>query len=597
MKSPSFISRRELAAALVGVGGCAATRPNQRGQTPVTALTASMREVDSIMGPGPTLSLNRISGLTAAAGGPPSLVYARGRDTQDDGGGGFFLWDATCSDPDDGGTLVRPSAGPGAWRRLFSGVMNARWFGARGDGRTDDADALQRGLDACGRESIPLHVPAGTYVLGRTLHLRASGTTVVGEPETVFAASDRVGSSEMPWLILVGTWPEEGRGPGVPAHDVTIRTLLLDANGSNRFDGAPASGLRVLGDRFMAERIRITRTLGVAKGTPASGISTAGSENHLLRCSAENCGSATQLADAFYCGAPAKGPGARNVIESCYARSCTGTAFVLETCNDSTILDCKAYACGGGAAIGSYGDETIGRRNTVRGLTVEEAGGAFGAVMVGPTSATGSVTDTSLVDLTITGTRSDGPAIWIGPPTRDCRAAVSGVLIKGVDIDWSGTGHSGIALLPGTTDVVITGGRIACDWHGISIQSGHDGARSVRCERILVQGLRMLVAQDQVGVGIGATAAGYAGPPGGCDRVIVTGCTFVPNKRRGASRFAEAVFAYAAPNSRNTAVVAFDNHVDPAEWSNAYGTGPYAADSGAIASALCVEPSKRKAGR
>ena len=53
-------------------------------------------------------------------------------------------------------------------------AASARQFGAVGDGRTDDTAALQKALDS-GQRTI--HVPAGVYVIRRTL-LIGSDTTL-----------------------------------------------------------------------------------------------------------------------------------------------------------------------------------------------------------------------------------------------------------------------------------------------------------------------------------------------------------------------------------------------------------------------------------
>jgi hypothetical protein len=61
-------------------------------------------------------------------------VLLDGFAAANDGGGGVFVWRATSTEQDNGGTVVRPdpipSSNPGRWVRLYSGAVNVRWFGA-----------------------------------------------------------------------------------------------------------------------------------------------------------------------------------------------------------------------------------------------------------------------------------------------------------------------------------------------------------------------------------------------------------------------------------------------------------------------------------
>ncbi len=66
-----------------------------------------------------------------------------------DGGGGVFYWDAASTDADDGGLILQPTSIPtaGRWKRAYDGPLHIAWWGAAGDGATDDTAALQAAFD------------------------------------------------------------------------------------------------------------------------------------------------------------------------------------------------------------------------------------------------------------------------------------------------------------------------------------------------------------------------------------------------------------------------------------------------------------------
>jgi len=122
--------------------------------------------------------------------GPDEIVRVLGYHSLHDGGGGTFVWRLKCRLPagaaaDNGilfasanitGTIARDN---GLWERLDQEGLSVKWFGARGDGRTDDTLSLQAALDS-GAPRIYLPYTSGGY---RTTGIvLPGGTSLIGLP-------------------------------------------------------------------------------------------------------------------------------------------------------------------------------------------------------------------------------------------------------------------------------------------------------------------------------------------------------------------------------------------------------------------------------
>jgi hypothetical protein len=132
------------------------------------------------------------------SGNPARLILGYGAAA--DGGGGIFIWHASELGPqlgmsptgDDGGTIIKPNSltasQPGRWKRLYSGPLSVKWFGAKGDGVNNDGALIRNALVAAGdgvdnARSRDVYMPAGDYkcsddlVIDRNVHFfGASGT-------------------------------------------------------------------------------------------------------------------------------------------------------------------------------------------------------------------------------------------------------------------------------------------------------------------------------------------------------------------------------------------------------------------------------------
>jgi Pectate lyase superfamily protein len=110
--------------------------------------------------------------------GTDEFLYVLGYHAQGDGGGGPFYFDTSSTERDDGGLVIQSnSALQGHWKRLYDAYLNVKWFGAKGDGVTDDGDAFNHAIDAAGPTDsaygttilVPPAQPKRTYRLGNDL--------------------------------------------------------------------------------------------------------------------------------------------------------------------------------------------------------------------------------------------------------------------------------------------------------------------------------------------------------------------------------------------------------------------------------------------
>lgn len=130
-------------------------------------------------------------------------VTVLGYSDPGDGGGGDFYWDASSTDADDGGTVFIDDTNQGSpqsagrWRRRLSGAINVRWFGAMGDGVTNDTSAIQSALDAGAGGTV--YFPEGTYLISAGLR-PSSNTTLLGD-----GYGSKITCSAAGWALVATT--------------------------------------------------------------------------------------------------------------------------------------------------------------------------------------------------------------------------------------------------------------------------------------------------------------------------------------------------------------------------------------------------------
>jgi hypothetical protein len=137
---------------------------------------------------GTVATVRTLQDLGFAETAPERVVYVLGYYQPGDGGEGAFRWESASTLPEDAGLVVASRADPtqGRWLRAVSDSVNVRWFGARGDGVTEDSAAIQAALDAVvaaggGRVVVPTGVYALTnkLILDNNLTLEGVGASTV----------------------------------------------------------------------------------------------------------------------------------------------------------------------------------------------------------------------------------------------------------------------------------------------------------------------------------------------------------------------------------------------------------------------------------
>lgn len=144
--------------------------------------------------------------LAAPAAGTTRFVL--GRTAAGDEGRGLFTFYVYAAAPpaDNDGTILKPGGGyvgNGRWRRVASGPLDVKWFGAVGDGIVDDAAAIQAAIDAAlalqkypgatgtGVYAQPtVYLPVGVYKVLTTVELPPF-IALVGDPQATLTSSSQ----------------------------------------------------------------------------------------------------------------------------------------------------------------------------------------------------------------------------------------------------------------------------------------------------------------------------------------------------------------------------------------------------------------------
>jgi hypothetical protein len=102
-----------------------------------------------------------------------------------DGGGGIFAWNTSLTLIDDGGTIFTTGnfghpGSHGCWQRIYSGALDALWFGLDPTGSTANDAAHTRMLGSAAAAGAGFFYPAGTYLFADTIGPWPYGARIFG---------------------------------------------------------------------------------------------------------------------------------------------------------------------------------------------------------------------------------------------------------------------------------------------------------------------------------------------------------------------------------------------------------------------------------
>jgi hypothetical protein len=186
-------------------------------------------------------TVNTVGNLRTLVGAAHQTVILESYEHLGDGGGGIFAWNTSRMLVDDGGTIFTTGnfghpGSHGCWQRIFTGALDALWFGLDPTGSTVNDAAHTRMLSSAAAAAAPgFFYPAGTYLFASTIGPWPCGARI-------FGAGLSNGVIHPPQYGT--TFEFSGNGVGVElGHSADINTK----NGST-FEGIEVIGINPNGD-------------------------------------------------------------------------------------------------------------------------------------------------------------------------------------------------------------------------------------------------------------------------------------------------------------------------------------------------------------
>ena len=158
-------------------------------------------------------------------------VAVGGYYAEGDLGGGDFIWISGTRPTEDGGFVIYHDTDTSGWfqRIVTEAAINVRWFGAKGDGTTDDLTAFTTIINLIGTGGFEtIFIPKGNYYLSDTLDVVNKTINIIGE-----SGSDHTGQPTQLLFASGVMGLQLRRTTGNGYQESVVENLRIIANGKS----------------------------------------------------------------------------------------------------------------------------------------------------------------------------------------------------------------------------------------------------------------------------------------------------------------------------------------------------------------------------
>ncbi len=160
-----------------------------------------------------------------------SFVKTYGLNLYNDGLGYFYkIRNITNTDVIDDITIIALNDENLVAELIPTHIINVKYFGAKGDGETDDIDAIKNAISYAKEKNIfNVYIPTGTYIVSNQIKM-FSNLNLFGDGEnTIIKALNFSNQNDYKSMIVLENMPMNDNGNNVK--NISIKNIKLDNNG------------------------------------------------------------------------------------------------------------------------------------------------------------------------------------------------------------------------------------------------------------------------------------------------------------------------------------------------------------------------------